>query len=66
MVSLNDRTKFWTLFIQKFWTALKIGGLPTRGKSIFDALSPKWVDKYVFDRECCLLISTQLPSSVVW
>ena len=53
-----------THFSLKFRVAWKTGRLPTQGKSIKDALSPKGIDKLVFDGECCLFFSTQLPSSV--
>ena len=52
------------LWIKTFWVAWKTGRLPTWGKSVKDALSPKGIDKLVFDGECCLFFSTQLTSSV--
>ena len=63
MVPFNSElnsTHFWW----KNWAACKTCRSPTQGKSVFNALSPKALDKYAVEVECCLFFSSQLPFTV--
>ena len=64
MVPFNSELNFAHLWLKSSRLHKILVGLPTWGKSVYNALSPKWVDKQVFDGECCHFFSTQLPSSV--